>query len=176
MRSLNFSKENQILSLSIRPGFYQTKQDNYSLSKNGYLILEFNQVNNQVEQQVTNESESKGVEQSNKRTFIVTAKNVGDIMSLDLAQPYKKETDDEGSFIQYQARDTEPVKILKFNKLPEKLFKFTYCEIEGSNVTNNTSIVLTYGDVMTIQSLVQFSVPYLIGWHVLQNPALVESK
>jgi hypothetical protein len=68
------------------------------------------------------------------------------------------------------------VKILKFNKLPDKLYKFTYCEIEGNNVSNNTSIVLTYGEVMTIQSLVQFSVPYLLGWHVLQNPALVESK
>jgi hypothetical protein len=73
-----------------------------------------------------------------KKTIILTTKNIGEILGLDTHSPYRAEVDDDGTFVQYQPKDTDPVKVLKMNKLPDgKTYKFSYCEIvNGSEVTN----------------------------------------
>lgn len=75
---------------------------------------------------------------------------MGELLSLDTNTPYNKEIDEDGVFIQYQAKEDDPIRVLKMNKLPTpKTYKFTYCEIvDGNEVKNSQSIELTYGEVI----------------------------
>lgn len=78
-------------------------------------------------------------------------KNVGDILDLDTRLPYDAQIDDDGTFIQYQQKEGEPMKVLRMNKLPGKKYKFSYCEIVGEDqISNVMSIDLTYGEVRNI--------------------------
>lgn len=68
------------------------------------------------------------------------------------------------------------MKVLRMNKLPGKKFKFSYCEIVGEDqVSNVMSIDLTYGEVRNIQTLVEYTIPLLLGWHCIYNPSVVKA-
>lgn len=57
-------------------------------------------------------------------------KNVGDVLDLDTRLLYDKATDEEGTYIQYHNVDTEPIKVLRMNKLEDsRTYRFTYCEV-----------------------------------------------
>ena len=59
-----------------------------------------------------------------------------------------------------------------------KMYRFTYCEIasaEGGEGTpqNAIGIDLTYGEVRNLQTLVEYSIPLLLGWHCIYNPSVI---
>ena len=66
-----------------------------------------------------------------KRTFILLLKNVGDVLDLDTTLPFDSELDEEGSYIQYHNKETEPIKVLRMNKVRDakRTYRFTYCEV-----------------------------------------------
>jgi hypothetical protein len=76
--------------------------------------------------------------------------------------------------------------VLRINKLPDKrMYRFTYCEIsplggEDQTVTgdptNVIGIDLTYGEVKNIQTLVEYSIPIILGWHCIYNPSVVATN
>jgi hypothetical protein len=62
------------------------------------------------------------------------------------------------------------------NKLPSKHYKFSYCEIlAGKEIQNVLGIDLTYGEVRNVQTLVEYSIPLLLGWHCIYNPSVVKN-
>lgn len=79
-------------------------------------------------------------------------KNVGDLIDLDTKMAYDERVDSEGTFIQYQgSNEKEPVKVLRMNKLPDKIYKFSYCEIiEDKDIQNVLSIDLNFGEIRNI--------------------------
>ena len=60
--------------------------------------------------------------------------------------------------------------------MPEKKYKFSYCEIvEGSEEpTNLMQIDLNYGELRNVQTLIEYSIPLLLGWHCIYNPSVVQ--
>ena len=159
-------KDNMMVMIQPKPAQFSEKENSYQVSKNGYISIDFTPLN-----------EAKQIDPSQKRTIILTMKNVGDILDLDTRLPYDSAVDEEGAFVQYQQKENEPIKVLRMNKLPGKLYKFSYCEIsEGQEVKNVLSLDLTYGEVRNIQTLIEYSVPLLLGWHCIYNPSVVTSK
>ena len=62
------------------------------------------------------------------------------------------------------------------NKLPNKMYKFSYCEIVNDNdVSNVMTIDLNYSEIRNIQTLIEFSVPLLLGWHCIYNPSVIKA-
>ena len=60
-------------------------------------------------------------------------KNVGDILDLDTRLAYDSARDEEGTYIQYHNKESEPIKVLRMNKLSEgRMYRFTYCEVNQS--------------------------------------------
>jgi hypothetical protein len=77
-------------------------------------------------------------------------KNIGEILDLNTKDPYNASTDSEGSFIQYQGKEDEPIRVLRMNKLEKREFTFSYCEIEKEEVKGLISIDLSPGEVRNI--------------------------
>eukprot|EP00347_Sterkiella_histriomuscorum_P001673 403371114 len=168
LRQLNFIKEKQMMNMNVKQASFAEKNDSFQVHKNGYIIIDFTPIGEPTEEQQSR------ADVTNKKTFIVTLKNMGEILSLDTTLPYNKETDDEGVFIQYQAKEDEPIRVMKMNKQPNRHYKFTYCEIfNGSEVKNNQVMDLSFGEVIQIKSLLEYSMPYLLGWQALMNPSIV---
>ena len=118
---------------------------------------------------------------TSKRTFVLLMKNVGDLLDLDTRLSYDQATDEEGTYIQYHQKEADPIKVLKMNKLPEqRAYRFTYSEVLPSATTseavqNTLSIDLSFGEVRNLQTLVEYSIPLLLGWHCIYNPSVVSS-
>lgn len=172
-----------MLNLSIKPAFYTEKKDQFVTAKNGYLVLDFLPIDSNTygAEEVSPDGTGRGVSSrvniENKRTFIFTLKNINELLSLDVHSPFQKGQDEEGTYLQYQSKSEDPVRVLKMTKVPTegaREYKFTYCEVQNENqVANTVSINLTYGEVIQLQQLAIFSQPYLLGWHVLSSPQLV---
>jgi hypothetical protein len=142
------------------------------VSKNGYIQIDFSPI----------EDNSNSVISTSKRTFILLMKNVGDILDLDTRLAYDSTVDEDGTYIQYHNNQAEPIKVLRMNKLPDqkKTYRFTYCEVsstedDSSTPQNAIGIDLTYGEVRNLQTLVEYSIPLLLGWHCIYNPSVVGS-
>ena len=67
------------------------------------------------------------------------------------------------------------------NKLPDqRAYRFTYSEVlptasTSDAVQNTLSIDLSFGEVRNLQTLVEYSIPLLLGWHCIYNPSVVNS-
>ena len=146
------------------------------MSKNGYIQIDLTPI----------EEGSNQIIPTSRRTFILLMKSVGDILDLDTRLAYDASVDEDGTYIQYHNQQTEPIKVLRINKLPDKrMYRFTYCEIsplggEDQTVTgdptNVIGIDLSYGEVKNIQTLVEYSIPILLGWHCIYNPSVVATN
>jgi hypothetical protein len=62
------------------------------------------------------------------------------------------------------------------NKLEKRNFLFSFCEVKGDDVEGLINIELSPGEVRNIQTLVEFSVPLLLGWHCIYNPSVVKGQ
>ena len=142
------------------------------MGKNGYIQIDLTPIDDNSNQILPN----------SKRTFILLMKNVGDILDLDTRMAYDSAADEDGVYIQYHNKETEPIKVLRMNKLPDKrMYRFTYCEVSsaenaGGDPANVIGIDLTYGEVKNVQTLVEYSIPLLLGWHSIYNPSVVTSS
>lgn len=63
----------------------------YVVNKAGYLTAEFLPFN----------KETKQLELEKKKTFVISVKNVGDLIDLDASTPYNDAEDSEGVYLQY---------------------------------------------------------------------------
>jgi hypothetical protein len=117
------------------------------VSKNGYIQIDISPI----------EENSNSIISTSKRTFILLMKNVGDILDLDTRLAYDSTVDEDGTYIQYHNNQTEPIKVLRMNKVPDekKMYRFTYCEVsateeDSSSPQNAIGIDLTYGEVRNL--------------------------
>ena len=97
-----------------RPAQFSEKDTSYQVQKNGYITFDFTPM----------EEDGKTVKVTEKKTFILTMKSVGEILDLNTKTPYNAATDSEGTFIQYHAKEEEPIKVLRMTKLANRDFTF----------------------------------------------------
>jgi hypothetical protein len=67
------------------------------------------------------------------------------------------------------------------NKIADtRTYRFNYCEVspneDNATPSNVIGIDLTYGEVRNLQTLVEYSIPLLLGWHCIYNPSVVNSS
>ena len=166
VKGYTIARDNMLMQITPKAGSYQDKGDSYGLSKNGYVVFDFLPLD-----------ESKHMDATKKGSFVLLTKNVGEILDLDTQMPYDESTDSEGSFIQYQPKPEDPIRVLKMTKLPKRKYRFQFCEVKsnGDEIANDLKMELTYGEIKSIQKLIEFSLPLLIGWHVMYNQAIVKN-
>ena len=174
LRSYNLVKDKIMLAVQPRPASFSEQQNSYQVSKNGYIQIDFTPVE---------EGNSSQILTHSKRTFILLLKNVGDILDLDTTLPFDAELDEEGTYIQYHNKETEPIKVLRMNKVRDakRTYRFTYCEVSqnetGEGTPQNVSgIDLSYGEVRNLQALIEYAIPILLGWHCIYNPSVVSNS
>ena len=57
----------------------------------------------------------------------------------------------------------------------KEAYDFSYCEVDqNQNVVGEVlKTSLTFGELENLQGLLEYSIPALMGWHVLYDPSLV---
>lgn len=161
-----------MMNISVKPAQYTDRGDSYQVQKNGYVVIDFTPV---TENSDESGQQQRQIDSQNKKTVIITQKTIGDLLILDTL-PYSPQADEEGSFVQYQTKPEEPIRVLKMNKQETgKAYKFSYCEIDPStnDIKSTLAIEVTYGELLNIQTLLRFASPYLLGWHAMANPSVV---
>jgi len=107
LRGYNLIKDKVMLAIQPKPASFSEGPNSYQVSKNGYIQIDFTPVE---------EGDGKALLTNSKRTFILLMKNVGDFLDLDTRMPFDEEIDNDGTYIQYHNKDTEPIKVLRMNK------------------------------------------------------------
>ena len=158
-----------MFAIQPKPASFTESANSYQVGRNGYIQIDFTPV----------DPTTNTVVPTGKRTFVLLMKNVGDILDLDTRIAYDKTTDEEGIFVQYQHKAGEAIKVLRMTKnVDSRSYKFTYCEVADGNGESGTpanaiSIDLSYGEVRNIQTLIEYSIPLILGWHCIYNPSVV---
>ena len=98
------------------PATWQLKDDQYSVSKAGYIIISF-----------FNLSEESRIEIDSKKVFVLTAKNFDVILDLDTKAPFQESEQNEDMMFHQKG---EVMSILKVKKQKDRSFSFTYCEMD----------------------------------------------
>ena len=120
LRGYNITKDKVMLAIQPRPAQFSESANSFQVQKNGYIQIDFTPI----------EENSNQVIATSKRTFILLMKNVGDVLDLDTRLAYDSSVDEEGTYIQYHNKETEPIKVLRMNKLSDsRMYRFTYCEV-----------------------------------------------
>ncbi len=174
LRGYNITKDKVMLAVQPKPAVFSETPTSYQVSKNGYIQIDLTPI----------EENSNQVISTSKRTFILLMKNVGDILDLDTRLAYDSATDEDGTYVQYHNKETEPIKVLRMNKIASqpRTYRFTYCEVSQNDQSgestpmNAIGIDLSYGEVRNLQTLVEYSIPLLLGWHCIYNPSVVTSS
>lgn len=109
LRGYNITKDKVMLAIQPKPAQFNETANSFQVSKNGYIQVDFTPF----------EEGTNNILPTSKRTFILLMKSVGDILDLDTRLAYDATTDEEGTYIQYHNKETEPIKVLRMNKLPD---------------------------------------------------------
>ena len=109
------------MAIQPKPAQFSEGPNSYQVSKNGYIQIDFSPI------------EEEKVISTSKKTFILLMKNVGDILDLDTRLAFNNSVDQEGMYVQYHNKETEPIKVLRMNKIADsRTYSFTYCEVSQS--------------------------------------------
>lgn len=125
LRGYNITKEKVMLAVQPKPAAFSETPTSYIVNKNGYIQIDFTPIDETSNQVIA----------TSKRTFILLMKNVGDILDLDTRLAYDAVTDEDGTYVQYHNKETEPIKVLRINKLSgqPRTYRFTYCEVSAND-------------------------------------------
>ena len=119
-RGLNFTSGNgTILTIDCAPARWNKNDINYSVGHSGYIVFNFMQM----------EGETSKVDIATKKSFIMTPKSMDVIMDLELDRPYDEEKDSEAEIAFYRPQQSSVMGILKIQKLVDREFNFSYCEV-----------------------------------------------
>eukprot|EP00344_Euplotes_crassus_P004826 CAMPEP_0197016538 /NCGR_PEP_ID=MMETSP1380-20130617/78660_1 /TAXON_ID=5936 /ORGANISM="Euplotes crassus, Strain CT5" /LENGTH=133 /DNA_ID=CAMNT_0042443413 /DNA_START=302 /DNA_END=703 /DNA_ORIENTATION=+ len=114
----------------------------------------------------------------------MTMKNIGDFLKID--DSYNK--DEEPvilNYVPFNSPQSGPDSRVTVCKIEKKLikedgidilnFEITYMYIRGEEITKDRSILIEVGEMKVLQSLLEQSMFYLLGWQVLGTPQILES-
>ena len=76
------------MSISPRPATFIEKEQIFTVNRNGYICIDFTPID-----------ENKAIVTEQKKSFILTMKNVGEVLELNTKDRYDSQHDAEGSFI-----------------------------------------------------------------------------
>jgi hypothetical protein len=66
-------------------------------------------------------------------------------------------------------------KLIEEDDTKQMYYEVTYMYIKGEEIVKDRSVMIELGDMLTIQSLLEQSLFYLLGWQVLGTPQILES-
>ena len=120
------------MNMTVKPALYREKLDSYNVAKNGYVQIDFTPIVPKTQESTDGgnqwqNSNTTQIDNNNRKTVILTLKNLGDILSID---PRVPQTEDV--FAQYQGSDNEPIKVFRISSLPDAKtgFNVSYQEIQ----------------------------------------------
>lgn len=167
-----------MFTVDITPAQWRNESNQYIVKRMGYVLINFFEL----------DKNDMRIDGSNKKTFVVTLKNMDVILDLDTRAPFDEAESNEELML-YKKQDTAMVNILKIAKNADRTFTFTYCEMAdgeeedlaegGGNDDENeiqsyNEITLKPGQVKMVQEVCKFAIPALTGMHAIYNPSLLE--
>ena len=159
------------LSIVPYPASYKENDNTFTLQKPGYISVEFVPFA-EIEGQ-------KKPDAVRRKTMIVTMKTIRKLIDLDADEVIKSEKDNL-TFITYKAKDEDTVtRVLNLRKVPnQESIIFQYVEVDSAGKTEGepSQVSLTFDEIRNLQLLLEYSIPALMGWHVLYDPSVVESS
>ena len=156
------------------PAFYKENEGSYSVNKVGYITFEF--------LPFTLSSEpadgKKRPDVTRRKVMIVSMKNIRELINLDTTKVADKE--EELKFIQYTSNSNDnqqgTTKMMNFAKqVGTEAYDFSICDIDDTKNIKGEILKasLTFSELQNLQSLLEYCIPSLMGWHVLYQPTLV---
>jgi len=124
--------------------------------------------------------ENRTIDVQAKKSFILQSRTIPDFLEVDPRSPYDPARDEEGKVIHYKlpsmSEADEPTRVLKITKTPERYFNMEYFELKGDDLIEfeNARALLTAGEMIVMQKLIESTLPAIVGWHALYNPEMVE--
>lgn len=78
-----------IMQVTPKQATFLEKETAFSVNKNGYVVFDFSPV----------DSVTKNLKPEARKSFILTIKNIGEILDLNVSDPYNSSKDEEGTYM-----------------------------------------------------------------------------
>ena len=159
MKPVTFAAPNHIISVSTVKAKFGFKKDYLTVQKNGYVVFEFIPM-------VFKELEKRNqLLWQDKDSFILDFRRSAELLMIDLKSK-------EEYFIDFTS-DRVPKKRLKIYGGDTNAITFEYeSEINSKNVKLVNEI--SKPEFLILQKLIDYSIPYMLGWHVLGSNKVPE--
>jgi len=166
LRPLTFLSDNNAISLNLLKAKYGFKKEYITCVKNGSVIIEFIPLNKDEFGKVLFNIQ-------NKKKFLLDLTRIGDILALpkDIGGTFDKEMNYSVVDPKTEAREYKNLRFLKAAGEDAVFIRYQN-KLNEENVTFNYK--LTMGEYHLLHNLLDYSVPYVIGWHAIASKKLVE--
>ncbi|CAD8141054.1 unnamed protein product [Paramecium pentaurelia] len=158
LKAFTVWNENLMFSMTPIKATYVEKNNYFAIQKPGWILFELVPVIRQKEG-------NHHLEWDKKKHYSLGVKQIGQLLVT------KNKAYDEASnfLITYQAQANEK-KILKINKIAQEIYLSISQEEEQEKQFNPFKITLTQAEYITAFELINFSLPFLLGWDALYTP------
>jgi len=160
--------DDTILSMNCVKGRFKQQQSYITLDKVGAIILDFIPII-----KTANDNQKQQLDVRGKKNFTLGIKQVGELLKYD---PHDlRNTVINLEFKYYAGSQYEHKKLSIQKNAQEELVSFNLSVTkQGNSSTFNTPVDL--GDFIIMQELCRYSLPYVLGWHIMNSPRIAEEE
>jgi hypothetical protein len=155
------------ISFSPSKARFGLKRENVTVLKNGYIVVEFIPMAKSGRAAGKSDPKTNFMKFSEKQSFLLTGLQGAEILSIDhkLRPEFR---------LNYSFKREEVAKSLSFKPLwPEKKIEVNFRQENATGKTAFTSL-LPVSDFLLVQRMIDYSLPYVMGWHGLDSVRLME--
>jgi len=167
-KPFTITSDESILSINCVKGKFKQQQNYIALDKMGMIILDFIPLKNG-----TGENAKQYIDVKGKKNFTLNIKSVGEILKYN---PYDLKNSDVKLEFKYYAGSLDEEKKLTIQKgTKEDKINFSLATQRGGN-NSNFNIQVDAGDFLIMKELLRYSIPYMLGWHIMSSPRVAEEE
>ncbi|CAD8150030.1 unnamed protein product [Paramecium pentaurelia] len=158
LKAFTVWNENLMLSMTPIKATYIEKNNYYSIQKPGWILFELIPVIRQKEG-------NHHLEWDKKKQYSLSIKQIGQLLVTK-----NKAYDETSNFLITYKTQLNEKKFMKINKTAQEINLSITQDEQQENQFNPFKITLTQAEYITALELINFSLPFLIGWDALYTP------
>ncbi|CAD8057907.1 unnamed protein product [Paramecium sonneborni] len=163
LKAFTVWNENLMFSMTPIKATYVEKNNYYAIQKPGWILFELVPIIRQREG-------NHHLEWDKKKQFSLGVKQIGQLLITK-----NKAYDETSNFlITYQTQVNEK-RVLKINKTAQDILISIAKDEEQDKQLNPYKITLNQAEYITALELINFSLPFLLGWDALYTPQLSDN-
>eukprot|EP01022_Parablepharisma_sp_SALTPOND_P006371 TRINITY_DN125_c0_g1_i2.p2 TRINITY_DN125_c0_g1~~TRINITY_DN125_c0_g1_i2.p2 ORF type:complete len:282 (-),score=6.00 TRINITY_DN125_c0_g1_i2:78-923(-) len=175
VRRFTLPKSTGMLSLYPASGKIEEKGSFFVYTKGGYLALEFHPIGEgtaTVNIQRIIKMQGPKYTYENKKTYFLTTKEIGALLKLN---PDNLGKSKPLELTQKTKAQGDLTKVVNVKPVEEDYVEFSYSEKKGEKTEEPLTIKIDSNELLVMQKMIEYAMPYIYGWQHLNNPQEVPS-